>query len=126
MGKKSAAPETTSGFRAIPELLTRWHGRGRRLLADMMGEEGAEEPAGLVETLRRQTRPDGTPVFSLATGLSLLVFFVLAMQCLPTQVVTKRETGSWRWAVFQFVYMTALAYVAALIVYQSLSAAGYA
>ncbi|MCS7470722.1 ferrous iron transporter B [Stieleria sp. ICT_E10.1] len=91
-----------------------------------LGEDGAEEPAGLVETLRRQRRPDGTLVFSTATGLSLLVFFVLAMQCLPTQVVTKRETGSWRWAVFQFIYMTALAYVAALIVYQSLSAAGYA
>ncbi|WP_145218072.1 ferrous iron transporter B [Planctomycetes bacterium TBK1r] len=91
-----------------------------------LGEDAAEEPAGLVETLRRQRRPDGTLVFSTATGLSLLVFFVLAMQCLPTQVVTKRETGSWRWAVFQFIYMTVLAYVAALIVFQSLSAAGYA
>lgn len=91
-----------------------------------LGEDGAEEPAGLVETLRRQERPDGSPVFSIATGMSLLVFFVLAMQCLPTQVVTKRETGSWRWAIFQFGYMTILAYVAALIVYQSLSAAGYA
>ncbi|QEF97031.1 Ferrous iron transport protein B [Stieleria maiorica] len=91
-----------------------------------LGEDGAEEPAGLVETLRRQRNPDGTLVFSTATGLSLLVFFVLAMQCLPTQVVTKRETGSWRWAIFQFVYMTVMAYVAALIVYQSLAAAGYA
>lgn len=91
-----------------------------------LGEDGAEEPAGLVDTLRRQRRPDGTLVFSTATGLSLLVFFVLAMQCLPTQVVTKRETGSWRWAIFQFVYMTVLAYVSALVVYQSLAAAGYA
>ncbi|WP_182867614.1 ferrous iron transporter B [Rhodopirellula sp. JC639] len=91
-----------------------------------LGEDGAEEPAGLVETLRRQRHPDGTLVFSTATGLSLLVFFVLAMQCLPTQVVTKRETGSWRWAIFQFVYMTVMAYVAALVVYQSLAAAGYA
>jgi len=48
------------------------------------------------------------------------------MQCLPTQVVTKRETGSWKWAVLQFVYMTVLAYSAAFVVYQSLSAAGYA
>ncbi|MCO8121373.1 ferrous iron transporter B [Stieleria sp. TO1_6] len=91
-----------------------------------LGEDGSEEPLGLVETLRRQTRPDGSLVFSTATGLSLLVFFVLAMQCLPTQVVTKRETGSWKWAVFQFIYMTALAYLTALIVYQSLAAAGYA
>lgn len=91
-----------------------------------LGEDGAEEESGLVETLRRQTRPDGRPVFSTATGLSLLVFFVLAMQCLPTQVVTKRETRSWRLAVFQFAYMTLLAYVAAMIVYQTLAAAGYA
>lgn len=91
-----------------------------------LGEEGGDDSGGLVETLRRQTRPDGSPVFTTATGLSLLVFFVLAMQCLPTQVVTKRETGSWKWAVFQFVYMTGLAYIVALIVYQTLAAAGYA
>lgn len=91
-----------------------------------LGEDGVDDNAGLVETLRRQRNPDGTLVFSTATGLSLLVFFVLAMQCLPTQVVTRRETGSWRWAVFQFVYMTLLAYGAALVVYQTLSAAGYA
>jgi ferrous iron transport protein B len=90
-----------------------------------LGEDGVEDEAGLVETLRRQTHPDGTPVFTTATGLSLLVFFVLAMQCLPTQVVTKRETGSWKWAAFQFTFMTALAYVAALMVYQSLAFAGY-
>lgn len=78
-----------------------------------IGEEGAEDEATLTETLRVQTRPDGTPVFSRATCFSLLVFYVLAMQCLPTQVVTKRETGSWKWAVFQLVYMTLLAYFAA-------------
>ena len=55
--------------------------------------------------------------------LSLLVFFVLAMQCLPTQAVTRRETGSWKWAVFQLVYMTAMAYVAALVTYQVVHAA---
>ena len=90
-----------------------------------LGEDGVDDEAGLVETLRRQRNPDGSLVFSTATGFSLLVFFVLAMQCLPTQVVTKRETGSWRWAAFQFVYMTALAYVAALITYQTLAACGY-
>ncbi|MFY9252187.1 MAG: ferrous iron transport protein B, partial [Fuerstiella sp.] len=81
----------------------------------------AEDKATLVETLRRQKRPDGSPVFTTATGMSLLVFFVLAMQCLPTQAVTKRETGSWKWAIFQLVYMTAMAYVAALITYQVIS-----
>jgi ferrous iron transport protein B len=90
-----------------------------------IGEDSAEDEATLVETLRRQTRPDGSPVFTKATGFSLLVFFVLAMQCLPTQAVTKRETGSWKWAVFQLVYMSAMAYVAALVTFQSCTALGF-
>ncbi|WP_436716686.1 ferrous iron transporter B [Roseiconus lacunae] len=91
-----------------------------------LGEDGAEDQdAGLIETLRRQEKPDGTPVFSTATSVSLLIFFVLAMQCLPTQVVTKRETGSWKWAAFQFGFMTMLAYGGALIAYQSLTAFGF-
>ena len=89
-----------------------------------IGEDGGEDEETLVETLRRQKRPDGTPTFSVKTGLSLLVFFVLAMQCLPTQAVTKRETGSWKWAVLQLVYMTILAYVGALIVFQGCTAFG--
>ena len=90
-----------------------------------IGEDSAEDEATLVETLRRQTRPDGSPVFTKATGFSLLVFFVLAMQCLPTQAVTKRETGSWKWAVFQLVYMSAMVYVAALVTFQSCTALGF-
>lgn len=87
-----------------------------------IGEAGAEDEAGLVETLRRQKTAEGKPVFTTATCFSLLVFYVLAMQCLPTQAVTRRETGKWRWAIFQLVYMTALAYFAALGVYQLLIA----
>ena len=87
-----------------------------------IGEDAAEDTSNLTAVLRRQTRADGSPVFTTATSLSLLVFYVLAMQCLPTQVVTRRETGSWKWALFQLGYMTVLAYTAALLVYQSLSA----
>jgi ferrous iron transport protein B len=65
-------------------------------------------------------------VFTTATCLSLLVFYVLAMQCLPTQAVTRRETGSWKWAFLQLGYMTMLAYAAAFVVYQSAAALGYA
>lgn len=83
-----------------------------------IGEDGAEDDSTLVETLRRQKHPDGRAVFTVPTCLSLLVFYVLAMQCLPTQAVTKRETGSWKWAIFQFVYMTVMAYVAALATFQ--------
>lgn len=89
-----------------------------------VGEDAAEDNAGLVQMLRRQKRPDGGPVFTAATSASLLVFFVLAMQCLPTQAVTRRETGSWKWAWFQLVYMTVLAYICAFVTFQGLSAFG--
>jgi ferrous iron transport protein B len=69
-------------------------------------------------------RDDGTPVLTRATAASALVFFVLAMQCLPTLAVTRRETGKLRYAALQLGYMSGVAYVAALIVYQALRAAG--
>ncbi len=87
-----------------------------------LGEDG--ESDALTQRLRTTTNSSGGLVFTTATCLSLLVFYVLAMQCLPTQVVTKRETGSWGWAGFQFAYMTVLAYVAALITYQTASTFG--
>ena len=89
-----------------------------------IGEDAAEDQTTLIETLRRQKRPDGRPVFTTATSLSFLVFFVLAMQCLPTQAVTKRETGSWKWAILQFCFMSCLAYLAALVTYQVFHLAG--
>lgn len=89
-----------------------------------LGEGAEEDEDSLVETLRRQEHDDGTPVFTTATCFSLLVFYVLAMQCLPTQAVTKRETGSWKWAILQLVYMTVLAWTAALIVFQTMTALG--
>ncbi|MEN0111280.1 MAG: nucleoside recognition domain-containing protein, partial [Planctomycetota bacterium] len=80
-----------------------------------------EEPEGdsLLDALRVAEHPDGSIVFDTATCVSLLVFYVLAMQCLPTQAVTRRETGSWRWPVFQLVYMSVLAYGAAAVAYQA-------
>ncbi|MDA0989132.1 MAG: ferrous iron transport protein B [Verrucomicrobia bacterium] len=86
----------------------------------------AEDEKGLQQTLRKAKRKDGSPVFTTATSLSLLVFYVLAMQCLPTQVVTRRETGTWKWAALQFGYMTMLAYVAALVTFQGLRLLGVA
>ncbi len=77
-----------------------------------------EEPTSLLDALRSSTRADGTPVFNIATCLSLLVFYVLAAQCLPTQAATRKETGSWKWAAFQLIYMSVLAYGAAFITYQ--------
>jgi ferrous iron transport protein B len=79
---------------------------------------------GGLDRIRAMTRDDGTPVFTRATAASALVFFVLAMQCLPTLAVTRRETGKLRYALLQLGYMSTVAYIAALVVYQSLRAAG--
>lgn len=86
-----------------------------------IGEGDQTETTTLVDSLKQQTRDDGTPVFDTASGLSLLVFFVLAMQCLPTQVVTRRETGSWKWAILQFSFMSVIAWTAAALTYQLVS-----
>jgi ferrous iron transport protein B len=85
------------------------------------GDAAEEDPSSLYDNLRASKRSDGSPVYTTATCMSLLVFYVLAMQCLPTQAITRRETGSWKWAAFQFGYMTVLAYLAALITYQTMS-----
>ncbi len=91
-----------------------------------LGEDAAEEEShSLYDALRRATHADGRPVFTVPTSISLLIFFVLAMQCLPTQAATRRETNSWKWPLFQLGYMTALAYGAAFIAYQGLRAWGF-
>lgn len=81
------------------------------------GPDAAEDEHQVLELVRRATRDDGSPLFNPATAASMLVFFVLAMQCLPTLAVTKRETGSWKWPALQFAWMTGLAWTAAAIVH---------
>ena len=75
--------------------------------------------SGLDDALRAATW-EGTDrkVFNVPVALSLMVFFALCAQCAATLVVIKRETDSWRWPAFTFTYMTALAYLAALVTYQ--------
>jgi len=76
------------------------------------------------QTLRQRMqsarRDDGTLVYTLATGVSLMIFYVFAMQCMSTLAVVRRETRSWKWPAIQLVYMTGLAYIASLIAYQLL------
>jgi ferrous iron transport protein B len=92
-----------------------------------VGEDAAEHNQGsLYDSLRRAKRSDGTPIFNTATCASLLVFYILAAQCLSTTAVVRRETGGWKWPLFQIAYMTGLAYFAALIVYQTLRHFGHA
>jgi ferrous iron transport protein B len=78
-------------------------------------EEGSD--ATLKTKMAAAKRVDGTKVYDLATGLSLLVFYVIAMQCMSTLVIVKRETKTWKWPIIQFIYMTGLAYVLSLITY---------
>jgi ferrous iron transport protein B len=76
-------------------------------------QPGDADNQSLVQTIRAQRRPDGTPVYTLLTGLSLMVFYVFALQCVSTVAVVKRETNSWRWPLFQWFYLAVLAWGAA-------------
>jgi len=80
--------------------------------------------AGILDRLHAAVRDDGTPLLTTATAVSLLVFFVLAMQCLSTLVTVRRETRHWKWPGLQFAWMTGLAWLAAFVAYRSLLAAG--
>ncbi len=77
-----------------------------------------EESQPLRDALRDARRTDGTPLMTPLVGVSLMVFFVLACQCMSTIAVVRRESGSWKWAGLMVAYMTVLAYVASLAVYQ--------
>lgn len=74
----------------------------------------------LRDKMKAAKKDDGTPVYTLASGLSLMIFYVFAMQCMSTLAIVKRETRSWKWPIIQLIYMTGLAYVMSLIVYQLL------
>jgi ferrous iron transport protein B len=82
-----------------------------------VGEDADNNNSTLRQKMGAAVRPDGTKVYDLATGLSLLIFYVLAMQCMSTLVIVKRETRSWKWPVIQLVYMTGLAYFLSWLVY---------
>ncbi|MGE3510840.1 MAG: ferrous iron transporter B, partial [Vicinamibacterales bacterium] len=88
------------------------------------GQADADVDEGVVARIRSMTRDDGSPVFTVSAAAAALVFFVLAMQCLPTLTVTRKETGSLKYAALQLGYMSSLAYVVALIVHESLRVAG--
>jgi ferrous iron transport protein B len=84
-----------------------------------LGEEESESRDSLKETLRKATwEESGELVFNTPVALSVMVFFALCAQCASTLVVMRRETNSWRWPAFAFVYMTVLAYLGALVTYQ--------
>ncbi len=83
-----------------------------------LGGDIDESDSGLVSALQQSRWPDGRLVFSLPVALSVMVFFALCAQCAATLMVIRRETNSWRWPIFTFVYMTSLAYLGAWLTYQ--------
>ncbi len=89
-------------------------------MATLYSVGGDENEGPLKEKLRSATHPDGTPVYTLATGVALMLFYVFAMQCMSTLAIVKRETQSWKWPIIQFLYMTGLAYLMSLLAYQIL------
>jgi ferrous iron transport protein B len=89
-----------------------------------LGEVG-DDDAPLRERMRSEMRADGKPAYTPLVGLSLMIFFALACQCMSTLAVVRRETQSWRWPAFMFAYMTALAWVTSFAVYQIGSALGF-
>ena len=86
-----------------------------------VGKGDDEINATLRDKMNSAKKTDGTKVYTTATGFSLLIFYLLAMQCMSTLVVVKRETGGWKWPIIQLAYMTGLAYLISFVVYQILS-----
>lgn len=94
-------------------------------MAIIYSVEEDEDNRRLRARLLAEKKPDGSPRYTPLLCLSLMVFYVFAMQCMSTVAIVKRETNSWKWPLFQLGYMTAAAYLAALLVFQLGSALGY-
>lgn len=88
--------------------------------------DDSENKSSLVDAMRNARRPDGSRVWTPLTGLSLILFFLLACQCMSTVAIVRRETNSWRWPLFMVSYMLVLAYVVSLITYQGGHLLGFA
>ncbi|MFM1805034.1 MAG: Ferrous iron transport protein [Planctomycetota bacterium] len=87
----------------------------RSTVTVLVGQGDSDDDTKVADELARATRRDGSPLFDAPTTAGLLVFYVLAMQCLPTLAVTRRETGSWKWALLQLGWMSVVAYLLAWI-----------
>ena len=80
-----------------------------------VGGAGEPETRALAQVLREQKRPDGSPLYTPLLAITLMVFYVFALQCVSTVAVVRRETNSWKWPLFQWLYMGALAWVLAFL-----------
>jgi len=82
-------------------------------------DDSDEATQTLAQTLREQTRPDGRPVYTTLVAVTLMVFYVFALQCVSTIAIVRRETNGWKWPVFQWLYMGALAWALAFVTYRA-------
>ncbi|MFM7018453.1 ferrous iron transport protein B [Flavobacterium sp.] len=80
----------------------------------------SDEEATIKEQMKNEIREDGSKTFGFATGISLLIYYALAMQCISTLAIVKKETNSWKWPLVQLIFMSGLAYLSALLAYQIL------
>ena len=85
-----------------------------------VGSSDAEQEETIKQRMAAETYPNGEKIFTLASGISLLLFYAFAMQCMSTLAIVKRETNSWKWPLSQLFGMTAIAYIVALIAFQLL------
>lgn len=84
-------------------------------------DNNEENATHLIQKMKNEKNPQTLqPTYSLATSVSLLLFYAFAMQCMSTVAIVKKETNSWKWAIFQFILMSSIAYISALIAYQIL------
>ena len=89
-------------------------------LATIYSVESSTEDT-IKNKMASEVRADGTPLFNLASGISLMLFYAFAMQCMSTLAIVKKETNSWKWPIIQLFGMTLLAYIVAFLTYQTLA-----
>ena len=85
-----------------------------------VGSSSEDNDKTIKNRMAQEVHDNGDKVFTLASGISLLLFYAFAMQCMSTLAIVKRETNSWKWPIIQLVFMSGFAYITALIAYQFL------
>ena len=79
---------------------------------------GNEESDDLGDIMLSQVKKDGTPLYTPLVGFNFMVFVLLCFPCIATLIAIKNESGSWKWAIFQAIYSTALAWIVCFLIYQ--------
>jgi ferrous iron transport protein B len=89
-------------------------------MATLFSVADEEEGTLLREKMATARKGNGQPLFTIASGVSLMIFYLFAMQCMSTLAIVKRETRTWKWPVIQLIYMTGIAYLMSFLAYQLL------